>query len=106
LLVDGGYALSAAGIERLAPLLRDSVPLPPGKRCIDWTERHPHIGGALGSTLLRALVERGWLERAEGSRVLEVTRAGARGLRSTLGLDITRGGSVQSLREAPLAQTG
>jgi DNA-binding transcriptional ArsR family regulator len=92
--------LTPGGLESLAPLLGGGAPLPPGKRCIDWTERQPHIGGALGSALLTALIEQGWLRRSSGSRVLEVTRAGERGLRSSFGVDLLRRGKEPPLRDA------
>jgi DNA-binding transcriptional ArsR family regulator len=41
--------------------------LAPG--CLDWTERQPHIGGALGAALLENLSSRGFLERAPRRRV-------------------------------------
>jgi len=48
--------------------------------CLDWTERRPHLAGSLGAALLRRLLERGWLVRCVGSRELELTAAGRRGL--------------------------
>ena len=38
------------------------------KACLDWTERVPHIGGALGAALLSAYLERGWVRRCEAQR--------------------------------------
>ncbi len=40
--------------------------------CLDWTERRPHLGGALGAAVLRALVDTGAVGRAEGSRAVTV----------------------------------
>lgn len=37
--------------------------------CLDWTERRPHLGGALGAALLTALERDGVLRRAEGRTV-------------------------------------
>jgi DNA-binding transcriptional ArsR family regulator len=51
------------------------------RRCMDWTERRPHIGGALGTTLLEAFVDRGWLARKRETRALRVTDRGLRGFR-------------------------
>lgn len=48
-------------------------------RCRDWTERRDHVAGALGATLCRRLIERGWLVRLSGTRALEVTDRGSRG---------------------------
>jgi len=58
--------------------------------CLDWTERRPHLGGALGAALWAELVSRGWIVRRPGTRAVVVTAAGTRGLRRTLG--VTLGG--------------
>lgn len=44
-------------------------------RCLDWSERRHHLGGALGAALLQAMIERHWVRRGEG-RVLIVTPLG------------------------------
>ena len=46
--------------------------------CLDWSERRPHLGGALGAALLDALTERGWVSRDLDSRALRLTRKGER----------------------------
>ncbi len=51
--------------------------------CIDWSERRPHLGGALGAGLLATLAARRWLERDADSRCVTVTAAGRRGLRAS-----------------------
>jgi DNA-binding transcriptional ArsR family regulator len=44
--------------------------------CLDWSERQPHVGGALGAAFLQLTLRRGWVERRLDSRVLLVTRKG------------------------------
>jgi len=56
------------------------------RRCLDWTERRPHLAGALGAALLVRLVERGWIVRVPGERLVELTPAGRAGLARELGL--------------------
>jgi uncharacterized protein YjhX (UPF0386 family) len=56
------------------------------RRCLDWTERRPHLAGALGAALLATLLERRWLKQLPNSRVLQVTARGQTGL-SRLGLE-------------------
>jgi DNA-binding transcriptional ArsR family regulator len=46
--------------------------------CPDWSERKPHLGGALGAALLQALLQRGWIETTTRSRALRVTPHGQR----------------------------
>jgi DNA-binding transcriptional ArsR family regulator len=48
------------------------------RRCLDWTERRPHVGGALGAALLGRFLAHGWLVRNRGSRALRVTLKGRR----------------------------
>jgi DNA-binding transcriptional ArsR family regulator len=44
--------------------------------CIDWSERRPHLGGALGAAFLEACESHGWIEHTAKRRVLRVTPAG------------------------------
>jgi DNA-binding transcriptional ArsR family regulator len=48
------------------------------RRCLDWTERKPHLAGALGAALFARLVEMGWVARKRDSRVVRVTHLGER----------------------------
>lgn len=48
--------------------------------CLDWSERRPHLGGALGAGLLALLLRRKWVERELDSRVLSLTGLGRREL--------------------------
>jgi DNA-binding transcriptional ArsR family regulator len=48
--------------------------------CLDWTERRPHIGGAIGAALANRCFELKWIERVRDSRALLVTPIGRRGL--------------------------
>jgi DNA-binding transcriptional ArsR family regulator len=48
------------------------------RRCLDWTERKPHLAGALGAALFARLVELGWVARKRDSRVVRITHLGER----------------------------
>jgi DNA-binding transcriptional ArsR family regulator len=54
--------------------------------CLDWTERHHHIGGAVGAALLARFLEMNWLARVRGTRALRVTHEGERGFEQVLGI--------------------
>lgn len=54
--------------------------------CLDWSERRPHVGGALGAALLRVALRRRWVEKDLDSRALTVTRLGYRELLARFGL--------------------
>lgn len=55
-------------------------------RCLDWTERRHHIGGAVGAALLARFFAMNWLARIRGSRALRLTQAGERGFERTFGI--------------------
>ena len=38
--------------------------------CLDWTERRPHLGGALGAAMLTALSDAGYIRRNRQSRAV------------------------------------
>ena len=57
------------------------------RACLDWSERRPHLAGALGDALLDALLARAWVRRQQGERAVELTAAGLRGLAASLALD-------------------
>lgn len=46
--------------------------------CLDWSERRPHIGGALGAALLKIALKRRWVVQELDSRALDVTSLGRR----------------------------
>jgi DNA-binding transcriptional ArsR family regulator len=55
--------------------------------CLDWSERRPHVGGALGAALLHTALERRWVARELDSRALRVTGVGRRELQARFGLE-------------------
>ena len=58
------------------------------KPCLDWSERRPHIAGAVGAALARRCLEAGWIERIRDTRALSVTGKGLRALRQELGIEL------------------
>jgi DNA-binding transcriptional ArsR family regulator len=56
--------------------------------CIDWTERRPHIAGALGAALTKRCFELGWTERIKQSGAVMVTGSGKRGFQGTFGISV------------------
>ena len=55
--------------------------------CVDWSERRPHLGGAVGAALLTIATKRRWVSPDLDSRILRVTAFGRREMRERLGLD-------------------
>jgi DNA-binding transcriptional ArsR family regulator len=56
--------------------------------CLDWSERRPHMGGALAAALLDATLKRKWLIRDLDSRALGVTRAGRHEFLTRFGVSV------------------
>ena len=56
--------------------------------CLDWSERRPHVGGAVGAALLDLALERRWVARELDSRALSVTRRGEREMLEWFGLRV------------------
>lgn len=54
--------------------------------CLDWSERRPHLAGALGVALCQQLIDRSWIMRMPEPRIVRVTPAGRRGLARAFGL--------------------
>jgi hypothetical protein len=80
-LADGGGELTGAGARFLTDLGVDLDQARGAKRrycrtCIDWTERRPHISGAVGASLAVALIERDWIRRVPDSRAVAITARG------------------------------
>ena len=55
--------------------------------CLDWTERRPHIAGAVGAAITKRYFDLGWMERIKRSQAVIVTPSGLRGFREAFGVD-------------------
>ena len=85
------YALTAAGEARFTQAGIDLDALHRQRRrfacpCLDWSERRPHLGGALGAALLHKALQQGWAAQDLDSRALHVSAAGKRRMLAALGL--------------------
>jgi DNA-binding transcriptional ArsR family regulator len=56
--------------------------------CLDWSERTPHVGGAMGAALLKLALKRKWVMQDLDSRALSVTHLGRREFRKNLGVQL------------------
>jgi DNA-binding transcriptional ArsR family regulator len=88
---DDGYLLTPRGTKSFEDLGIDVTAVRALRRrfayaCVDWSERRPHIGGALGAALLGVAVERRWVVQELDSRALAITRVGRREMRMRFGL--------------------
>lgn len=83
------YDVTPAGEHAFATLGIDVPALRGGRRrfaygCMDWSERRPHLAGALGAAMAERCIALGWLARQKHSRALSVTVSGEAGLRDWL----------------------
>ncbi|MEK8105393.1 transcriptional regulator [Micromonospora sp. M12] len=80
-LTPGGWAW-AAGLGVPVDVLR-AARRPVVRDCLDWTERRPHLAGALGAALCRRFTELGWIAQGTG-RAVRLTTTGRAALAETL----------------------
>jgi DNA-binding transcriptional ArsR family regulator len=105
-LVDGGYAElgSDAGIitdsgiallgrigidvETLTARTSRRAPRVLCRPCLDWSERRPHLAGAVGAALCTHSLGQGWIRRVDGTRAVVLTPKGQRVFREELGVEL------------------
>lgn len=56
--------------------------------CIDWTERRPHLAGAVGASFTKRCFDLGWTKKVEDGGAVIVTASGKRGFRETFGIAV------------------
>ncbi len=55
-------------------------------RCLDWTERLPHVAGAVGATIAAKMVESGFIVRSRNDRSVNILKSGRLFLIDKLGI--------------------
>jgi DNA-binding transcriptional ArsR family regulator len=80
---DGTKALDLLGVDiQSARTLRRRF----AYACLDWSERRPHLGGALGAAILTVALKRKWVTQELDNRALAVTSLGRREMFARFGL--------------------
>ncbi len=87
------YDLTPAGVKAFAALGIDLDACRTQRRrfayaCLDWSERRPHIAGAVGAALLSVALKRRWVIQDPDTRSLNITSAGHREMQTRFGLGI------------------
>jgi DNA-binding transcriptional ArsR family regulator len=90
---EDGYDLTDKGVKALAALGIDIEAARAARRrfayaCVDWSERRPHIGGALGCAILRTALKNEWIIQNFDSRALSLTALGRRQMQARFGLQV------------------
>jgi len=89
--LDGAYDLTPRGTKSLEVLGIDVQQVLALRRrfaspCLDWSERRPHLGGALGAALLTLALKKKWVSPELDSRALTITSRGEREMLTHFGL--------------------
>jgi DNA-binding transcriptional ArsR family regulator len=84
------YEVTDDGAEKLAGFGVDVAEVKRSRRrfagaCLDWTQRRPHLNGALGAAVTDRLMQLGWIERGPSRRAVRVTEPGREGLAAAFG---------------------
>jgi DNA-binding transcriptional ArsR family regulator len=92
-LTDEAGEVTEAGVEFLTRFGLDLAEARQRRRaycrpCLDWTERRPHLGGAVGAALAARCFDLRWVARQRDSRALIITAAGRRGLADVFGVTL------------------
>ena len=92
-LTDDGVIVTASGEDWLEEFGIDIAAAharrrPLAKACLDWSERRPHLAGAIGAALADRFFSLGWIKREAKTRALTITQLGKRELRGNFGLEI------------------
>ena len=90
---ENGYRLSENGEAAFCSLGLDPASVRKSRRrfacsCLDWSERRPHLAGALGAALMALLIKDGWVAPDLDSRALGVTADGKRRFKRVFDLDL------------------
>jgi DNA-binding transcriptional ArsR family regulator len=90
---DKAYDLTTAGTKGFRSLGIDVEAMRALRRrfayaCLDWSERRPHLGGALGAALLKVALKRKWVIQDLDSRALGITSLGRREMVARFGIQV------------------
>ncbi len=77
----GTEFLTAFGLDLAAKTRRAFC-----RPCIDWSERRPHIAGAVGAGLAARCFDLGWIARIRDTRAVKITAKGRAGFGETFGI--------------------
>jgi DNA-binding transcriptional ArsR family regulator len=88
---DGGV-VTAAGERFLAEFGIDVRTIGGSRRafcrpCLDWSERRPHLAGAVGAALASRCFALGWIDRVRDTRAVRISPTGRGGFAETFGID-------------------
>ena len=93
ILSEDGGMVTRGGEKYLSGLRRHLQDFRRGRRtfcrpCLDWSERRPHLAGALGVALAERCFELGWIARMRDLRALKISAKGEKGFGEVFGVTL------------------
>lgn len=82
----GAEFFARTGILPAAGMVPKRLTRPLCRPCLDWSERRPHLAGALGAAIRTHGFTEGWLRRIDGTRAVAVTPKGTMALANVFGI--------------------
>ncbi len=88
---DAAYQVTSKGDKAFCAMGIDVAQARASRRrfcygCIDWSERRPHVAGAIGAALLHVFLRKRWVSQDSDSRALSISRDGWRELEARFGV--------------------
>ncbi len=92
-LADDGGVVTPSGEAFFAKLGIDLATARQSRRvfcrpCLDWSERRPHLAGAVGAAIARRLTELRWIARQRDGRALTITPIGWNAIERAFGCSL------------------
>jgi DNA-binding transcriptional ArsR family regulator len=89
IVTDSGLALlNRLGIDAMVPTSGRRPQRALCRACLDWSERRPHFGGAVGAAICRHSIDNGWVRRCNGTRAVAITPKGRMVFRNEFGVQL------------------
>jgi len=86
IVTESGIAfLRTIGLDLDAVMARKGPGRALCRACLDWSERRPHLAGAIGAALCTHSFAQGWIRRLDGTRAVSVTPKGRQVFESRFG---------------------
>ena len=104
-LSDDGGELTPEGTQFLQDFGIDLTSVRQRRRifcrpCLDWSERRPHLAGAVGAAIASRCFDLGWIARQRDSRALTILPVGRAGFAEVFGVCLDGDGLTQLAPDA------
>jgi hypothetical protein len=92
-LTEDGGMLTCSGEKHLSGFGLRLDEVRKGRRtfcrpCLDWSERWPHLAGALAAAFANRCFELDWITRIRDSRAIQISAKGTSGFKEVFGITL------------------